>query len=183
MIEKIHALIRNALNQALRWDYLRSANPALAVELPKYKKGKRAVLSDEEAKQALELCDDPILKLCLYLALGCSMRIGEILGLTWDCVHIEPELVREGNAWLYVEKELLRIKKDSLEKLREQGRDEVMFTFPAWKKTTCTTSLVLKSPKTESSVRQIYLPNTIAEVLIQHKAHQNEEKVDLASEY
>lgn len=50
MIEKIHALIRNALNQALRWDYLRSANPALAVERPKYKKGKRAVLSDAEAK-------------------------------------------------------------------------------------------------------------------------------------
>ncbi len=183
VIEKVHALIRSALNQALRWDYLRGANPALAVELPKYKKGKRAVLSDEEAKQALELCDDPILKLCLYLVLGCSMRIGEILGLTWDCVHIEPELVSEGNAWLYVEKELLRVKKDSLEKWREQGRDEVIFTFPAWKKTPSTTSLVLKSPKTESSVRQIYLPNTIAEVLIQHKARQNEEQNDLASEY
>lgn len=75
------------------------------------------------------------------------------------------------------------VKKDSLEKLREQERDEVIFTFPAWKKMPSTTSLVLKTPKTESSVRQIYLPNTIAEALIQHKAHQNEEKVDLASEY
>ena len=96
---------------------------------------------------------------------------------------IGGELLSEGNAWLYVEKELLCVKKDSLEKLREQERDEVIFTFPAWKKMPSTTSLVLKTPKTESSVRQIYLPNTIAEALIQHKAHQNEEKVDLASEY
>lgn len=41
VIEKIHALIRSALNQAIRWDYLKGAYPAMAVELPKYRKNKR----------------------------------------------------------------------------------------------------------------------------------------------
>ena len=109
------------MNQALRWDYLRGANPAEAVQLPKYKKKKGDVLSDEEAHQALELCTDPVLKLYIFLALGCSMRIGEILGLTWDCVHIEPDLIDSDSAWLYVEKELQRCDKSALEKLRSQG--------------------------------------------------------------
>lgn len=183
VIEKVHATIRSALNQALRWDYLRGANPAEAVQLPKYKKKKRDVLSDEEAHQALELCTDPVLKLCIFLALGCSMRIGEILGLTWDCVHIEPDLIDSDSAWLYVEKELQRCDKSALEKLRSQGRGDIIFTFPEHKKTGSKTSLVLKAPKTESSVRQIYLPRTIAEQLTAHKSNQELLKNDLADEY
>ena len=183
VIEKIHSILRSALNQAIRWDYLRGANPALAVELPKYKKAKREVLSDEGARHALDVCDDPTLKLCLYLALGCSMRIGEILGLTWDCVHIEEELVNSDNAWIDVNKELRRCNEENLKKLRSQGRDEVLFTFPILKKAKTSTMLVLKTPKTESSVRQIYLPRTIADVLVKHKAEQNELKAELADEY
>ena len=87
-----------------------------------------------------------------------SMRIGEILGLTWDCVHMEDELIEQDEAYLYVEKELRRCEKESLKKLKEQQRDDVFFVFPEWKKTGCSTSLVLKTPKTESSVRMIYLP-------------------------
>ena len=183
VIEKIHAILRSALNQAIRWDYLRGANPALAVELPVYKKTKREVLSDEEARRALDVCDDPTLKLCLYLALGCSMRIGEILGLTWDCVHIEEDLINSDNAWLDVNKELHRCNTKNLEMLRKQGRDEVIFSFPAIKKNHCSTTLVLKTPKTDSSVRQIYLPRTIADVLAKHKSEQNAAKADLADEY
>ena len=109
----------------------KGSNPAMAVELPKYKKEKRAVWDDAEARYALELCDDPILKLCMLLALGCSMRIGEILGLTWDCIHITPQLMQTDSAYLCVEKELRRCTNASLEKLREQGRDDVFFTFPS----------------------------------------------------
>ena len=135
VVEKIHDIIRSALNQAIRWDYLRGANPAMAVELPRHKAQKREAWTDAEASYALSVCDDPILKLCMYLALGCSMRIGEILGLTWDCIHIEPELVQSDEAYLSVNKELRRATKKSMEALREQGRDDFFFTFPEWKKT------------------------------------------------
>ncbi|MCQ2442568.1 MAG: site-specific integrase [Oscillospiraceae bacterium] len=183
VVDKVHSLIRSALNQAIRWDYLRGANPAMTVELPKQKKTKREVWTDQEAFQALALCTDPILKLCLLLALGCSMRIGEILALTWDCVHIEDELIEKDEAYLYVDKELRRCKKSSLEKLRGKGRDEVFFTFPELKQTGCTTSLVLKTPKTESSVRTIYLPATVAESMKAMYDYQLGLKGDLCGEY
>ena len=183
VVEKVHAVIRSALNQAIRWDYLQGNNPAIAVELPRYKKGKRDAWTDQEAYNALCLCTDPILALCMSLALGCSMRIGEILGLTWDCVHIEPELVEADEAYLIVDKELRRSHKKSIAKLREQGRDDIYFTFPAWKQTESTTVLVLKAPKTESSVRSIYLPQTVVQALLEQKAVQESYKRDLGSEY
>jgi integrase len=183
VIEKVHALIRSALNQAIRWDYLRGVNPALAVELPRRKKTTRATWDEEESRKALLLCTDPILQVCMYLALGCSMRVGEILGLTWDCVHMEDSLVMESNAYLTVEKELRRCSKTNLEALREKGRDETFFTFPAWKKTESKTVLVLKTPKTESSVRNIYLPNAVVEVLKRTKARQESLKADSKGKY
>ena len=183
VVEKVHAVLRSALNQAIRWDYLRGANPAMAVELPRQKRNKRDAWTDQEAYEALALCTDPVLKLCLYLALGCSMRIGEILGLTWDCVHMEEELVAQDEAYLYVEKELRRCERDSLAKLKEQGRDDVFFTFPAWKKSESTTVLVLKTPKTESSVRMIYLPRAVSDALMQMKLYQEDLKAQLPGVY
>ena len=32
--------------------------------------------SDDEAIEALNVCENPALRTCLYLALGCSLRLG-----------------------------------------------------------------------------------------------------------
>ena len=183
VVEKIHDVIRSALNQAIRWDYLKGPNPAMTVELPKYRKNKREAWTEQEAYQALSLCTDPMLTICMLLALGCSMRIGEILGLTWDCIHIEEDLCAKDEAYLLVEKELRRCSKESLKLLKEQGRDDVFFTFPEMKLTGCTTSLVLKTPKTESSVRTIYLPARVTTELKKIRAHQRTLKEALGTEY
>ena len=183
VVEKVHALIRSALNQAIRWDYLRGVNPAMAVELPHYRKNRRDAWTDREAQKALSLCTDSVLKLCMYLALGCSMRIGEILGLTWECVHIDEELLKTNNAYLTVNKELRRCDKKSLDELKRKGRDDVFFQFPNWKSTPSSTVLVLKSPKTESSVRNIYLPSVVADAMIEMRTIQESLKNDLGSEY
>ena len=42
VIEKIHALLRSALNQAVTWGYIQT-NPAVNVSLPKYKSKSRIV--------------------------------------------------------------------------------------------------------------------------------------------
>ena len=89
VIERIHTLLRSALNQAVVWGYITS-NPAVNVELPKYRTHPRNVWTTDEAQHALDLCDDPILRLAMLLALGCSMRIGEILGLTWGRARLFP---------------------------------------------------------------------------------------------
>ena len=154
VVEKVHALIRSALNQAIRWDYLRNGNPAMAVELPRYRKNKREAWTDQEAREALSLCTDPILKLCMFLALGCSMRIGEILGLTWDCVHLEEDLRISDDAYLTVNKELRRCDKKSLQELRDKGRDDVFYEYEGfekpWKKEK--NSLVVETDKARVDV-------------------------------
>lgn len=183
VVEKVHAILRSALNQAIRWDYLEGNNPALAVELPRYKKKKRDAWTDQEAQHALELCTDPILRLCMLLALGCSMRIGEILGLTWDCVHMDQGLVDADEASLLVKQELRRCDKVSVEQLRGEGRDDIFLTFPSMKQAESTTVLVLKTPKTESSVRSIYLPRTVALAMQEQKAEQERLKRDLGTAY
>ena len=183
VVEKVHALIRSALNQAIRWDYLRSGNPAMAVELPRYRKNRRDAWTNQEAREALDLCKDPIVKMCMFLALGCSMRIGEILGLTWDCVHLDKELLDSNDAYLTVNKELRRCDKKSLDALKEKGRDDVYFQFPNWKQTPTTTVLVLKAPKTESSVRNIFIPSIVADTMIEMRSVQSRLKADLGPEY
>lgn len=182
VIEKTHALLRSALNQAVKWEYI-SSNPAERVTLPKYRPAERDVWSASEAQCALNCCSDPILHTAMLLALGCSMRIGEILGLTWDCVDFSDESIHDGTAHVFVNKELKRCQKDSLKALAHRGRSQVIFTFPEWKQTDSTTSLVLKSPKTESSVRKVYLPKTVALALREVKSSQDALKLLIGDEY
>ena len=182
VIEKTHALLRSALNQAVKWEYITN-NPAERVTLPKYHSAERDVWSASEAQYALECCSDPILHTAMLLALGCSMRIGEILGLTWDCAIITDESIQDGSAHVFINKELKRCQKDSLNALAHRGRSQVTFTFPEWKQTNSTTSLVLKSPKTRSSIRKVFLPKTVALSLREAKRQQDALKKLIGSEY
>lgn len=177
VIEKVHALLRSALNQAVTWGYI-TLNPAINVTLPKCISKPREVWTIEQAQEALALCTDSILRLAMLLALGCSMRVGEILGLTWDCVNLEHE-----NPFVRVEKELKRSQKQSLSDLEHRGRSDVILTFPEQKQTHSTTALVLKAPKTDSSIRTIYLPQTVANALQDAKSRQDELKLELGGAY
>lgn len=182
VIVKIHALMGGAFKKAVGWEYI-AINPAENVTLPERVKKERASWSASEVKYALAICENPVLKLAMLLALGCSMRIGEILGLTWDCVDLSEEALAAGNASLFINKELKRCEKSSVEKLEKRGRSKVLFTFPAWKRTNSTTVLALKTPKTESSVRVVFLPKTVVAALIEAKKRQDEEKLLLGSDY
>ena len=70
-----------------------------------------------------------------------------------------------------------------MEALEKRGRSKVFFTFPEWKRTNCKTMLTLKTPKTTSSVRTVFLPKTVALALIEAKKRQDEEKMLLGSDY
>ena len=181
VIEKIHGLLRSAFNQAIRWGYL-TTNPANVAQPPEYEKATRPVWDAETALYALSVCDNDNLRLTLYLALGCSMRVGEILGLTWDCVDIRPQSIAKQDAQLHVNKELKRCQKDALAKLEAKNRSKVIFKFPEQKKN-CSTVLVLKSPKTASSVRNIYIPESVAQELRKAQRRQKKERAMLRDEY
>ena len=167
VIQKIHVLLRSALNQAIAWGYI-SQNPAQFASPPEYIPAERVVWSEDDAASAIELCNDPILRLTLLLSIGGSLRIGEVLGLTWDCVDLSDFM----HPQIKIDKELARLKKEDLEDLKRRDRSKVKFEFPNWKKKPSSTVLVLKDPKTESSKRRIYLAPTVGQALADMKAAQ-----------
>ena len=128
---------------------------------------------------ALSVCEDERLKLAINLSFSCSLRLGELLGLTWDCVDISPEAIEENRSYVFINKESQRIRKESLDAL--DGKD-VLLVFPTNHKKNSTVR-ILKTPKTESSVRKIFLPKSVANMLVDWKAEQDEMKEILGDEY
>lgn len=168
-VREVHKLLRNAFNQAVKWE-MTTKNPCLNATLPKEEHKPREIWDADTLFKAISLCDDDLLILSLNLAFACSLRMGEMLGLTWDCVDISDESIEAGRAFLFVNKELQRVNKDALEVLDEKG---VMFKFPAVQPRN-NTVLVLKEPKTKTSVRKVFIPKTVAEMLKKRKAEVEE---------
>ena len=124
-IKKIHDIIRCALNQAIRWEYIDTSkrNPASLATLPKVPKVRRKVWSIQTFRQAVQAA--------------------------------------------------------AMQKLKEK---DIIKIFPT-QKPHCTTRLVLKTPKTETSNRTVWLPKTVAQLLVQYKKDQQELKEFLGSAY
>lgn len=182
VVQEVHKILRSAFNQAIRWEWMNGSNPADHATAPSYKHKHREVMTESELQCALTNADDPILNLCIHLALGCSMRIGEILGLTWDDIHVEPDLIEQGDAFLHIGKQLQRLKKSDIQNMQLVDSDSIQYIFPDIVPN-AKTSLVLSKPKTESSTRDNYIPRTIAQMLVAHRVRQNELKNQLQHEY
>lgn len=177
-VREVHKLLRNAFNQAVKWE-LMSRNPVLNATLPKEEHKQRDIWTADILFKALEVCDDDNLSLALNLAFSCSLRMGEMLGLTWDCVDISEESITAGRAYIFVNKELQRVNRNALEQLNEK---DVLFKFPPAFASTHT-ALVLKEPKTKTSVRKIFLPKTVAEMLVKHREEMKNLKELFGDEY
>lgn len=177
-IREVHKLLRNAFNQAVKWE-LMTRNPVEHATIPKEKPKKRAMWDLPTFKKALELCDDDDLSLALNLAFSCTLRMGEMLGITLDCIDVSEDKIENGTASIFIEKELQRVKRDVFEKLNQR---DVLFVFPR-----ClsggNTVLVLKEPKTETSKRRVYLPKTVAKMVLQRIKDIQEIKELLGDEY
>lgn len=177
-IEKIIKLLRCAFKQAVRWELIEK-NPFDNVVLPKTEYKKRDIWDAETIRLALDQCTDSKLYIAMNLAFACSLRMGEILGLTWKNVHIEDENIATDNAYIYIEAELARASKQAIETLGEKGIYHI-FT-PLMPNTS--TRIILKKPKTDSSIRKVWLPKTVAYILREWKTSQEELKSFLGDEY
>ena len=156
-----------------------SKNPFENTLIPKTTYKKRDIWDAETIMKALNECEDSRLYIAMNLSFACSLRIGEVLGLTWDNVHISEEEIANDNAYVFIDKELERASKRSLEAL---GNASVIHVFPSLFPNT-STRVVLKKPKTESSIRQVWLPKTLAYILREWKQAQDELKEYLGEEY
>ena len=80
-IHKIHKLLACSFGQAVRWELI-AKNPFRKVTKPKPVYSKREIWTADMIRTALDACRDSKLCISMNLAFACSLRVGEILGLT-----------------------------------------------------------------------------------------------------
>ncbi|MDD3231558.1 MAG: site-specific integrase [Oscillospiraceae bacterium] len=177
-VKEIHKILRNAFNQAVKWELI-SRNPVANATLPRVASAPRNIWTSETLFHALELCDDDLLSLAINMAFSCSLRMGEMLALTWDCIDISQESIRTDSANIYINKAMQRVSKQALDQLDGKG---VITMFPPIFASK-TTRLVLKEPKTKTSVRKVFLPRAVAEMLLKRKDELEELKSIFGDEF
>ena len=177
-IVKIIKVLRCAFKQAVRWELI-GKNPFDNVVLPKVEYKKRDIWDADTIRKALDECTDSKLYIAMNLAFACSLRMGEILGLTWDNVHVEDADIAADDAYIFIDKELTRCTKQAIEML---GEKHIYHIFVPLMPNT-STRIVLKKPKTDSSIRKVWLPKTVAYILREWRTAQEELKEFLGNEY
>lgn len=159
-LKSVHKLLHSAFEQAVLWEYV-DRNPFHKGALPKTKSAPSVFLSPEQIQLLLRHCSVSWLRLAIELSFVCTLRRGELLALTWDDINWEQNS-------LQISKTLCRVSKDAMLLLEER---DVLHVFPT--EVHSKTVLVLKSPKTESSNRIVYLPPSLKCSLLEW---QNEQK-------
>lgn len=178
VIHSVHKILRCAFNQALKWEII-SRNPFPLAIKPKTNYKKRDIWTADMIRKALDECEDMKLYVAMNLAFACSLRIGEISGLDWDKMHITEEDIANDNAHLFVEQELARVSREAMAELDEK---DIIRIFPAVMSNTHT-NLVLKKPKTDSSIRKVWIPKTVAYILREWRDIQKRYKEYLGPNY
>ena len=178
VINSVHKVMRCAFDQAVKWELI-SRNPFPLANRPKAVYKKRDIWDAEMIRTALNACKEPKLYIAMNLAFACSLRLGEIIGLQWDNVHISDADIAADDAHVMIVQELSRVSKDARQFLDEK---DIIQVFPSMMNGT-STNLVLKKPKTESSIRKVWLPKTVAYILRKWKEEQDEVKDFFGDEY
>lgn len=94
-------------------------------------------------------------------------------------MEISKEAVAENRAYVLVNKEVERVSRRALEALDSK---DILLIFPSQRKNNKTVR-VLKTPKTETSNRKVFIPRSVAQCLAEIKQEQEEIIEALGSEY
>ena len=83
--------------------------------------------------------------------------------------HCHCNRMMKNEASIYINKELQRVSKKAMKTLESK---DIIYAFPEQGQGN-KTQLVLKKPKTRSSVRKVFLPTSVAKMLVAWKMEQD----------
>lgn len=169
-LRHIHTLLKTAFDKAVDWKIIEE-NP-VTCDAPKKAKTERHIWTAEMVKQALDGIENPQLHLAVHLAFICSLRIGETVGLTWDDIDFDKNLI-------HVRRTLQRVSRESLQFVPQ---DDIIHIFPS-KIANTNSTLVLKLPKTANSNRIVYLTPALRRELMLRKAMAAKQRAFAGEEY
>ena len=146
-VKKCFDVLSAALSTAKEWKIIKEIPEATP---PSVKYKKRAFWTPQEALSTINSIDDPVLRLCVHLAYVLTLRPGEVVGIPIDAI--------QGNN-IEIRQEIERMTDKAL---KATAKEDVIRVFPK-KIGESGTQLVLLSPKTEGSVRRLYLNKYLSE--------------------
>ena len=93
--DKIRDVLSSVLGSAVIYGFL-VKNPVEGLQLPPDKMSRRAkpVLSPEEFNQLVNLVPEPYATM-LYVAVWSGLRVSELIGLKWHCIHADAISVEQ----------------------------------------------------------------------------------------
>jgi integrase len=92
-VQRIRAVLRNALNQALKWGLI-VRNAAALTEPPHIEKHEIQPITPEQARRFLHAIAGDRLEALFTVALALGLRRGEALGLRWQDIDFEKCILR-----------------------------------------------------------------------------------------
>jgi integrase len=98
-VRNIHACLRRALAQAVRWG-VTTRNVATLVDLPRVERVEVVALSPAAARAVLEAVHGDKLETLVTVTLATGLRQGEALGLRWQDVDLEGNTIQVHHALL-----------------------------------------------------------------------------------
>ena len=88
----MHRVLHKALKQAVKLRMIRF-NPVEDMELPKKKQFKAQVLNEEQVKKMLNTAKKTSAYIPILLAVGLGLRRGEVLGLMWEDIDFDQNII------------------------------------------------------------------------------------------
>lgn len=87
-IRQVHAILRGALGQAVRWHAI-ATNPAQSVSQPRRPRHEMRFLDTSQVRQLLTAAKGEPIEALVTTAVFTGMRLGELLGLRWHDVDLD----------------------------------------------------------------------------------------------
>ena len=150
LIRKLKNILHGALNQAII-NQLITKNVSEGVVLPTHKQKEIRVFNTDEEKRFIEVLKGDRLETAFKLDLISGLRIGELLGLTWDCIDLNKGIIT-------IKQSLIRVKDRSK---NPQKKNKY---------------IIEQTTKTKSGRRTVPVPKSAILMLINYKQSQEHEK-------
>ena len=176
VVNEVYKFLKAMFSQAIEWNMI-DKNPCRKRNstLPACVKGKRSFWTRNEFMHACACAEeigDLMLLVAMHLSVGTTMREGEISGLQWERCYLSERDIAAGDCRIVVDRELSRVPKRSMKELDNKN---IKFVFPNLIGD-AQSSMVLKNPKSKSSNRTIWLPPTVARLMLKLKEQQTRNK-------
>lgn len=161
-LRHMHAVIRRALNVAVRWQLL-GVNPATLVDPPRADQHEITPLTADEARRLIRAARDDRMQARWLVGLALGLRQGEALGLWWEDIDLDAKLLRirralqrqRGGGLVFVEPKTQRSKRTiplpvplvaALTELRERQDKERITAGSLWRDSPCVFTSPIGTP-------------------------------------